>query len=502
MPVAVDVLARLVLSAVFALAAVTKLADRQGTRRAAIDFGAPEPLAAALSRLLPIAELTVAILLLPASTALAGALGALGLLLLFSAAIAFNLSRGRAPDCHCFGQLASAPAGPGTQAGVAALAVAGNLTGSDVSAYGWVGAMDGSGPVLLALAAGAALLAAGATAYLSLLRRYGRALVRLDRAERMLAEAGLAIPETAPAKRVGLEPGTPAPEFDALPEMLAPGLPLLLIFASPGCGACETLLPQVAEWQTQHAGRVTVAIASHADPEQVDAEAAEFGLSRVLVDERQELYRAFEASGTPSALLIAPDGSVASHVASGREPIEALVASVVDARGAPVGAPVPDLELPSLEGESVNLADLTGQETLLLFWSPDCGHCRAMHDQLLAREADADGSSPRLVIVSSGEEAKTRADGFTSTVLLDEYFEAGKELGIRGTPMGVLLGADGRIASGVAAGARAILTLLGDRSDEQMRELAPADLQATRRTSNGGATMAPAPSSKARMRAT
>jgi thiol-disulfide isomerase/thioredoxin len=500
MPVAVDVLARLVLSAVFAVAAVTKLADREGTRQAAIDFGAPEPLAAALSRLLPIAELTVAILLLPASTALAGALGALGLLLLFSAAIAFNLSGGRAPDCHCFGQLGSAPAGPGTLArnaalaGVAALAVAGNLTGSDVSAYGWVGAMDGSGPVLLALAAGAALLAAGAAAYLSLLRRYGRTLVQLDRAERMLAEAGLAIPETAPAKRVGLEPGTPAPEFDALPEMLAPGLPLLLIFASPGCGACETLLPQVAEWQTQHAGRVTVAIASHAEPEQVDAEAAEFGLSRVLVDERQELYRAFEASGTPSALLIAPDGSVASHVASGREPIEALVASVVDARGAPVGEPVPDLELPSLEGESVNLADLAGQETLLLFWSPDCGHCRAMHDQLLAREADADGSSLRLVIVSSGEEAKVRAERFSSTVLLDEYFEAGEELGIRGTPMAVLLGADGRIASGLAAGAKAVFDLAETRT--------AADPQATRRTSNGGAIRAPAPSSSTRIRAT
>jgi thiol-disulfide isomerase/thioredoxin len=334
MPAAVELVSRLVLSAVFTLAAVTKLADREGTQQAAVDFGAPGPLAAGLSGLLPIAELTVAILLLPPSTALAGALGALGLLLLFSAAVAFNLSRGHAPDCHCFGQLGSAPAGPstlarnGVLAGVAALAVVGALTGSDVSAVGWVGGLEGSGVALLTLAAGAGLLlVAGAVAYLSLLRRYGRALVRLDRAERTLAEAGLEIPDASSPPEHGLEPGSPAPEFTALADLLSPGAPLLLIFANPGCRACETLLPQVAEWQTEHAGRMTVAVASHGDPEKVRAEAAEFGLDRVLVDEGLELYRAFEANGTPSAVLIGPDGSIASHVASGHEPIERLVSS-------------------------------------------------------------------------------------------------------------------------------------------------------------------------------
>ena len=44
-------------------------------------------------------------------TALAGAVGALALLLLFSGAVALALSRGHEPECHCFGQLHSAPAG-------------------------------------------------------------------------------------------------------------------------------------------------------------------------------------------------------------------------------------------------------------------------------------------------------------------------------------------------------------------------------------------------------
>jgi len=87
-----------------------------------------------------------------------------------------------------------------------------------------------------------------------------------------------------------------------------------------------------------------------------------------------------------------------------------------------------------------------------------------MHERLLASEAGANGSSRRLMIVSSGDEARVRAEGFSSTVLLDDYFDAAEEFGIRGTPMGVVLGADGRVASGVGAGAKAILALAETQS--------------------------------------
>ena len=61
-------IARLLVAAVFILAGVAKLADRQGSRQAIIDFGVPSALAAPLG-LLPLAELAVAATLLPASTA-------------------------------------------------------------------------------------------------------------------------------------------------------------------------------------------------------------------------------------------------------------------------------------------------------------------------------------------------------------------------------------------------------------------------------------------------
>jgi thiol-disulfide isomerase/thioredoxin len=420
---------RVLLAAVFAVAAFSKLADRAGTRAAVVEFGGPRLLAGPIGLLLPIAELAVAGLLLPDATARAGALAAIGLLVLFSAAIAISLARGRTPDCHCFGQLHSSPAGGMTLARNAALAA--------LAGFVLVGTVT-----FAIVAAGTALVAAVALAFLELLRSYGRVLVRLERVERALVDAGieldvdgLELVQVEP--EAGHAPGTPAPA--PLDDQLARGLPLLLIFTSPGCGPCEALLPRVAEWERDHAARLTVAV--HSD---------------------DDLHDAFEVHGTPSAVLVAPDGTIDSWVASGGDAIEALVDRVVDAPGLPLGAPAPELELPALDGDHVKLTDLQGRDTLLLFWNPDCGFCRSMHGDVLAWEATANGVTPRLVVVSSGAEEATRAEGFRSRVLLDAEFAAGAAFGTGGTPTAVLVGADGRVASGVVAGADAVFALAGE----------------------------------------
>src|SRR5688572_290590 len=109
-------LGRFLLAGVFGVAGVAKLRDLEGSRRGVRDFGVPEGLAGPLGVVLPLAELAVALALLPAATAWWGALGAAGLLLVFVAAISVNLARGRKPDCRCFGQIASGPIGPSTLA--------------------------------------------------------------------------------------------------------------------------------------------------------------------------------------------------------------------------------------------------------------------------------------------------------------------------------------------------------------------------------------------------
>ncbi len=477
----IPLIARLVLVGVFAVAGAAKLADRAGARAAVAAFGVPGRIAAPVAVALPLAELGVAVLLVPASTAIAGLVGAIALLALFTGAIAVSLARGEAPDCHCFGQLHSAPAGPKTLArngGLLALAVAGlagSLAEEPQSSVAWVA--DLSGSELLALVVGlaaAVVVAAGAAAFLTLMRSYGTVLVRLDRLEAALAEAGIELAGEE-GHRVGLEPGSPAPWFLASTpsgtgvsrdDLLAPGLPLLLLFTSPHCGPCSELLPDAAAWQREHDGELTVAFASAGAAEAVVAEATEFDLGHVLVDEDAAVAAAFEASGTPSAVLVAADGTIASWVATGRGEIEALLEQAVDPplgsdEGLPLGAAAPALELPSLEGETVALESFRGRDVVLLFWNPDCGFCRSMHDDALAWEAASNGHGPRLVVVSSGGREETRAEGFRSTVLLDAEYAAGAAFGAGGTPMAVRLDADGRVASPVVAGSAAVLELAG-----------------------------------------
>jgi thiol-disulfide isomerase/thioredoxin len=474
-------LARLLLAGVFAVAGVAKLLDRDGTRSGVVAFGAPRRLAGPLALALPLAELAVAFALLPVGSAVLGAVGALALLTVFSGAIAFNLARGRTPDCHCFGRLHSEPAGAQTlvrNSALAGVALFAAVAGPGVGAVGWIG--DLRGPELLAAVVGAGalvLVAGGAVAFRSLLGSYGQVLVRLERVEQALADAGLAAPVEAETPQLGLEPGTPAPALAAadvrggtvtLDDLLGPGVPVLLLFTSPHCGPCQELLPDAARWQDELAERLTVAFVSDGTRDEVLSEAQEFGLRRVLHDPDHALAEAYRSSGTPSAVVVGADRTVASWVAPGREWIEALVASPVEEEvvGLPVGTPAPELELPTLEGERLALADLRGERTLLLFWNPECGFCRSLHEQLLAWESRPRAGAPRLLVVSSGEAEATRAESFRSTVVLDDSFAAGNAFGAGGTPMAVLLDEHGRIASPVAAGGEAVLALAGQDGTE------------------------------------
>jgi len=112
----VAVVARFVLAAVFAVAGWAKARDQVGTRRAVRDFGVPAVISTPVAFILPVAELTVAALLVLGDTATLGAVGAIILLVLFIVAIAASLARGQRPDCHCFGQTRSEPVSRATLA--------------------------------------------------------------------------------------------------------------------------------------------------------------------------------------------------------------------------------------------------------------------------------------------------------------------------------------------------------------------------------------------------
>jgi hypothetical protein len=263
-------IARLVLGAVFALAGVAKLWDLEGSRRAIIDFGVPSAIAVPLGLVLPLAELAVAATLLPASSAWWGALGALALLSVFIVGIAINLARGRKPECHCFGQLHSAPAGWKTLARNGVLAVVASFvlwagyegSGAGPSALSWVGALSTAqfvgflGGVLVLF-----LLAGQWWFLVHLLRQNGRLLVRLEAVEGSLGTGGSVVPSangTPVNQAEGLPVGSEAPQFSlsglhgetlTLEALRSSGKPVLLLFTDPGCGPCTALLPEIRRWQ-------------------------------------------------------------------------------------------------------------------------------------------------------------------------------------------------------------------------------------------------------------
>ena len=136
------------------------------------DFGMPERIAGVAGTVLPVAELAVAAALVFRPSARWGAVGALVLVTAFIAGIALAITRGEKPDCHCFGQIHSAPAGPLTlarNAVLAGFALVIIVYGSGPAVDAWVRAR--SAAELVAIGAGFCAVAAAAYA----LSQIGRA---------------------------------------------------------------------------------------------------------------------------------------------------------------------------------------------------------------------------------------------------------------------------------------------------------------------------------------
>ena len=125
-----------------------------------------------------------------------------------------------------------------------------------------------------------------------------------------------------------------------------------------------------------------------------------------------------------------------------------------------MGEPAPDFSLPDLSGQTVSLSDFRGDKTLVLFWRPSCGFCQRMLADLKAWEGEPPKDAPKLLVVSTDSVETNQAMGLRSPVLLDQDgMSVGSLFGATGTPMAVLVDAEGKIASELAAGAPAVLAL-------------------------------------------
>ncbi len=374
--------ARLLLAAVFFVSSISKAFDLAGAKSAMEGFGVPASVSRQASYLLIAAEFAIAVLLIPTSTAWYAAIGALALLGLFIVGIAYNMANGRNPDCHCFGQLHSEPAGwptlirNGILSAVALFIV---LYGTDrwsfshgnagASAVDWIRDLTTWETIVSIVGIGALLVLAGLVwLVVHLLGQNGRVLLRLDaleaNLEKVTAGGGLQAPTmgvAAPAAvtaaptapPAGLPVGSQAPSFKlegiygetmTLDALRAQGKPVMLLFTDPGCGPCNALLPEIAKWQKDHAAVMTFGLISSGTADANRNKAAEHGIAQVLLQNQREVSSQFKAHGTPSAVMVSADGKIESPVAAGSAAIRQLVASRT---GAPAPAAAPAAARPA-----------------------------------------------------------------------------------------------------------------------------------------------------------
>ncbi len=329
------------LAAVLAVSGAAKLLDRAGTREAVAGFGVPTGLVAPVAAVLAPAELVTALLLVLPPTRSAGLVLAALLLLAFTVVVVLALRAGRRPECHCFGRIGGADVSGRTVVrnlvllAVAAVGIAGVSASDDVDGGRLAGA------VVAGLVLAAAVLAAE-----------GVAGAR--------ARARRAVDDEAAFEQVVERVAVPGFELEALSggrtsldDLLAPGLPVLLVTLSPGCGPCKRLRPDVARWAELFAAKVTVVALATGTREANLASYAEYPALTVLVDEPGTVREALGVSGTPSAVVVGPDGRTDSRVASGEPLVRRLLVATVTGTDADLGAA--DLDT---DGDGVPAAEL------------------------------------------------------------------------------------------------------------------------------------------------
>src|SRR5215471_19218332 len=514
-------IARLSLAFIFVLAGATKAADLAGTRKAAVSFGIPEKLAVPVGACLPFVEMLVALALLPTNTAWLGAVGALALLSVFAAAIAVNLAKGEAPDCNCFGQLHSKPVSWSVfarnlvLAAIAGLIVTQGKTAPGLSAFNWLGDMKAGEVASLALSTVAVGLLAAAVVYLRRIISQQVALGSMIDAMKKVIDEDYAEPpverQDAALPLEALPVGALAPSFSlasisgdlvTLDDLLAYRKPVLLLFVSPNCSPCKTVLEAVGGWEHDYRKQLTIALLTKGDLKENQARMLEYGAGHLLLPGASGVAAEYEAKWTPAGVIVGRNGSIASEMTYGDEAIQRLVTRAVKTSDTKVavlsgvngnghkpepqinietrqllvnlakpeslvnlGRPAPRFSLPDLEGNAVSSKELLGSDTLLLFWDPKCPFCQAISNDIRRWEENPPKGAPRLVFVSSGdaEDVKAESCRFKSQFLYDPEFDIPLLFGSNRTPSAILIDKKGRIASAPELGRTNILALAGVR---------------------------------------
>ncbi len=485
-------LIRLFLVAIFALAGIGKLLDLDGSENAIKDFGVPDILAKPFSVLLPFAEILVAILLLFVQTSWLGAIGGFLLLLTFIGGMLFQMAKGNAPDCHCFGQLHSEPVSTKSliRNGIfAILAFFLILSGKDnqgLSVFDLSNNSEGNFMSFILGLATVGLLAAVVFYLKRISEQQTQIMRRMEILELTALDGGREIERenlTHPNK--GLPIGAPAPDFVlpdtngrdvSLENLLMQAKPVLFFFISPTCNPCAALLPEIERWQAELKGKLNFVFVSSGKGKENLEKLAGGEFKQILLQKDREVALLFGAEWTPTAVIVNTDGTIASRTAVGdkaiREMLEMAKTQIDDpdvlliANGGEtksLGKFLPEFSQTDVFDKNITSEDLHGKKTLVTFWSLSCVYCNRMLEDLRDWDKARGVDEPNLLLLSEGEAEPHRNLDLQSPIILDKDRKISNELGMSGTPSAVLINENGKIVSETAIGAEDIWTLIGRR---------------------------------------
>ncbi|MET9492120.1 MauE/DoxX family redox-associated membrane protein [Nocardia sp. NPDC006630] len=132
----------------------------------------------------------------------------------------------------------------------------------------------------------------------------------------------------------------------------------------------------------------------------------------------------------------------------------------------PVGTIAPEFDLAAAPGIPATLSGLLadGRPQVLLFLHHGCSPCRQVAGELGVWRRKLHGQAD-ITVIGSGtlqDNALWSEEYGIARYLVQQYKEVAERYAVRGTPTGVRIGSDGRIATGLAIGGAAIRALLSE----------------------------------------
>lgn len=480
-------LIRLLLAGVFGVAGLAKAMDRKGSEKALRDFGMPASLVPAVAVFLPLAEIAVAVSLLFVTTSWYAAIASAALLGVFTAAMLYQMAKGRNPDCHCFGQVTSTPVSNSTVVRNVLLIIASAVLvsrGAFDQGTALVSGRDDAFAVVFGLAF-LGLLFASFHTLVQILKKQDDIVRRIEVMELVAREGGAVERDEAGHPHEGLPIGAHLADFVSrdidggrvtLDSLLADGLPLLFLHVSPGCIPCAQLVPKIPEWKTSLEKKANLVLVSSGNKNENEEKFGGLGVPIILQNAR-EVADVLKAKWTPTALLVSSEGRVISHLAAGDQAISDLVRQMSsdnltgpysyfvngthDSFLLRVGESVPHFAAKDVQGRVINNDYLEGKRTLVAFWSTACPHCEKMLPELREWERTRTESDPQLLIFTDGDEEAARQFGLHSPVVIDPGHKTAGLFGMYGTPSAVLIGEESRFLTETAIGGPNIWALIG-----------------------------------------